>query len=132
MATATTAAAPAADQIGGASEPGRRPERSWQIGSVQASVFANEVTRESGPNQQTTRTIRNVRLERRYYNEKKEQWESQPTFSLATIHAASAALQRAAAYLEETEGESTRRERSFSATGEAPAPVNGEGDSTPF
>lgn len=88
-------------------EPKKRPERSWQFGSVQASVFANEVTRELGPNQMMTRTIRNVRLERRFYNEKEEKWQSQPTYSLSTIHSAIAALQKAAAYLEEVEAESS-------------------------
>ncbi len=108
MATATApqqSAAPETPTANG--EPKNRPERSWQYGLVQLSVFANEVTRNIGPNQQTTRTIRNVRIERRFFNEKQDEWQSQPTFSLSTIHAAIAGLQKAAAYLEEVEAEST-------------------------
>lgn len=108
MATSTAPQPTAATQDAAQSaEPKKRPERTWQLGPVQVSVFANEVTRETGPNQQTTRTIRNVRIERRFYNEKEGQWQSQPSFSLSTIHAAIAGLQRAAAYLEEVEADST-------------------------
>ena len=108
MATNTTAQQTAATETTGSNgEPKNHPERSWQYGPIQIAVFANEVTRELGPNQQTTRTIRNVRIERRFFNEKEDQWQSQPTFSLTTIHAAIAGLQRAAAYLEEVEAEST-------------------------
>ncbi len=108
MATSTAPQQAAASETTGSNgEPKKRPERSWQYGSVQISVFANEVTRDIGPNQQTTRTIRNVRCERRFFNEKEDKWQSQPSFSLTTIHAAIAGLQKAAAYLEEVEPEST-------------------------
>jgi len=107
MATSTAPQQAAAPETTGSNgEPKKRPERSWQYGPVQISVFANEVTRDMGSNQQTTRTIRNVRCERRFFNEKEEKWQSQPSFSLTTIHAAIAGLQKAAAYLEEVEAES--------------------------
>ena len=84
-----------------------RPERSWQFGPVQISVFANEVTRDTDQNTQVTRIIRNVRIERSFFSKKDNEWQSQPTFSLANIHSAIAGLQKAAAYLEEVEGVST-------------------------
>jgi len=107
MATKTAEQPSAATETASSNgEPKNRPERTWQYGAIQIAVFANEVTRESGPNQQTTRTIRNARIERRFFNEKADEWQGQPTFSLTTIHAAIAGLQKAAAYLEEMEAES--------------------------
>ena len=108
MATATAPQQQTApDAAASNGEAKNMPERRWQIGPVQISVFANEVTRDSGPNQQTTRTIRNVRIERSFFSKKQDEWQSQPTFSLTTIHAAIAGLQKAAAYLEEVEAETT-------------------------
>jgi hypothetical protein len=94
------------------SQPRRRPERVFRVGNCWATVWCNEHQQKSGPNQHTTRIIRSVNLERRFWNEKlkdgKGDWDSTTSFGLGDVHNALAVLQLAADYLKETEGDVTR------------------------
>ena len=66
------------------------PEKVIRIGSVSASIFANQVKTESGP-----REMRNVNLQRRYKDG--DEWKSATTFGLSDlpndIHVLQLALQ---------------------------------------
>jgi hypothetical protein len=90
----------------------RRPERVFRVGNCWATVWCNEHQQKSGPNQHTTRIIRSVNLERRFWNDKlkdgKGDWDSTSSYGLGDVHNALAVLQLAADYLKETEGDVTR------------------------
>ena len=90
----------------------RRPERVFRVGNCWATVWCNEHQQKSGPNQHTTRIIRSVNLERRFWNEKlkegKGDWDSTSSYGLGDVHNALAVLQLAADYLKEAEGDVTR------------------------
>jgi hypothetical protein len=93
-------------------QPRRRPERVFRVGNCWATVWCNEHQQKSGPNQHTTRTIRSVNLDRRFWNEKlkegKGDWDSTSSYGLGDVHNALAVLQLAADYLKATEGDVSR------------------------
>jgi hypothetical protein len=90
----------------------RRPERVFRVGNCWATVWCNEHQQKSGPNQHTTRIIRSVNLERRFWNEKlkdgKGDWDSTTSFGLGDVHNALAVLTLAADHLKYAEGDVTR------------------------
>src|SRR5437588_63855 len=65
-------------------QPRRRPEKVFRVGNCWGTVWCNEHQQKSGPNQHTTRIIRSVNLERRFWNEKlkdgKGDWDSTSCF----------------------------------------------------
>lgn len=76
----------------------KTPEKTFRIGLVSASVFANEVDGEGGK-----RTIRNVNLQRRYRDG--DAWKSSSSFGLADLPTALRVLQLAQGYVEQHEAE---------------------------
>ena len=76
------------------------PEKTFRIGLISASVFANEIDGEGGK-----REIRNVQLQRRYRDS--DGWKSATSFGLADLPSAIRALQLAQAYVESIEAEAT-------------------------
>ena len=76
------------------------PEKTFRIGLISASVFANEFDGEGGK-----REIRNVQLQRRYRDS--DGWKSATSFGLADLPSAIRALQLAQAYVESIEAEAT-------------------------
>ena len=109
MATSTQAAR--SGQANGEQSP-KRPERVFRVGSSWATIWCNELRQDAGPNEQTTRYIRSVNLERRFWNAKLKDgqgdWDSSSSYGLADIHNAIAALQLAADHLKEVEADVTR------------------------
>ena len=93
-------------------QPRRRPERVFRVGNCWATVWCNEHQQKSGPNQHTTRIIRSVNLDRRFWNEKlkdgRGDWDSTSSYGLGDVHNALAVLQLAADYLKDAEGDVTR------------------------
>ena len=77
-----------------------KPEKVYRIGSVSASVFANNVNGDSG-----TRKIRNVNLQRRYRDG--DQWKSSTYFGLSELPQAMTVLKLAMEYLTSIEAEIT-------------------------
>ena len=108
-ATATPAAR--SGQANGESSP-KRPERVFRVGSCWATVWCNEIKQDAGPNQQTTRLVRSVNLERRFWNQKLKEgqgdYDSSSGYGLGEVHNAIAALELAADYLKEVEADVTR------------------------
>ena len=74
------------------------PEKVFRIGSVSASVFANDVDTDSG-----SRCFRNVKLERRYKDG--DDWKGTSQFGLADIPHAIRVLQLAQQHVEGIEAE---------------------------
>jgi hypothetical protein len=66
----------------------------------------------SGPNQQATRVFRSVTLERRFWNERRNDgkggWDSTSSFGLGDIHNLIAVAELAADYLTQMEADVTR------------------------
>ena len=63
------------------------PENVFRIGLVNASVFKNVIEpKEGSPGQK--RTVRSVNLQRRYFDEKEDKWESATSFQLSDLPAA--------------------------------------------
>jgi len=82
------------------------PEKVFRIGLINASVFKNVIEpKEEGKGQK--KTIRSVNLQRRYYDEKEERWESTTSFQLSDLPVAIRVLQLAAEYVESVEAEVT-------------------------
>ena len=82
------------------------PEKVFRIGLVNASVFKNVIEpKEGSPGQK--RTVRSVNLQRRYFDEKEDQWESATSFQLSDLPAALRVLQLAMEYVESVEAEVT-------------------------
>jgi hypothetical protein len=108
-ATATSAAR--SGQPNGESSP-KRPERVFRVGSCWATVWCNEIKQDAGPNQQTTRLLRSVNLERRFWNPKLKEgqgdYDSSTGYGLGEVHNAIAALELAAAYVRSVEADVTR------------------------
>lgn len=73
-----------------------KPEKSFRIGSVSASVFLNE----AGESQ---RQFRSVNLQRRYRDG--DEWKSSSAFGLAELPQAITVLEMALKYVAEKEGE---------------------------
>lgn len=76
----------------------KTPEKTYRIGLVSASVFANEIDGDGGK-----RTIRNVNLQRRYRDG--DSWKSSSSFGLADLPAALRVLQLAAEFVEQQEAD---------------------------
>ena len=108
---AATATAARSGQANGEQTP-RRPEKVFRVGSVWATVWCNEHRQDAGPNEQTTRYMRSVNLERRFKNPKLNDgqggYDSSSSYGLGDIHNALPALQLAADYLKEVEADVTR------------------------
>lgn len=110
MATATAAAR--SGQTSGDVPSPKRPERVFRVGSCWATVWCNEIRQDAGPNQQTTRLLRSVNLERRFWNPKLKDgqgdYDSSSGYGLGEVHNAIAALQLAADYIKGVEADITR------------------------
>ena len=93
-------------------QPRRRPEKVFRVANCWGTVWCNEHKQKSGPNEQTTRIIRSVNLERRFWNEKlkdgKGDWDSTSSYGLGDVHNAIAVAQLAADYLKQVEADVTR------------------------
>ena len=93
-------------------EEPKRPERTFRIGSCWATVWCNEIRQDAGPNQQTTRLVRSVKLERRFWNPKLKEgqgdYDSSSGYGLGELHNAIAALELAANYIKGVEADVTR------------------------
>ena len=78
-----------------------KPERTFRIGLVSASVFVNEVEAEGGK-----RRFRSVNLQRRYRDSSDGEWKSTSSFGLAELPQAQAVLDLALKHVasEEAEG----------------------------
>ena len=70
-----------------------QPERVIRFGAISASVFVNEIDTDNGK-----KTIRNVKLQRRYRNGDGE-WKSSSSFTLADLPVVVAVLERAMEYV---------------------------------
>ena len=82
------------------------PEKVFRIGLVNASVFKNVIEpKEGSPGQK--RTVRSVSLQRRYFDEKEDKWESATSFQLSDLPSALRVLQLAMEYVESVEAEVT-------------------------
>lgn len=73
-----------------------RPEKTFRIGFVSASVFTRDVDTDSGK-----RTLRSVNLQKRYVDDGETKYTS--SFGLGELSQAIRALQLAAAYVERHE-----------------------------
>ena len=78
---------------------GNKPEKTFRLGLVSASVFANTREPTSGNHE---RVQRGVQLQRRYRDAKGD-WQSSTSFDAGTLPAAIEALRLALAYLIERE-----------------------------
>ncbi|MBW3599746.1 MAG: hypothetical protein KY475_21055 [Planctomycetes bacterium] len=76
-----------------------KPEKTYRIGAVTASVFCNTIDGEGGAKER-----RSVRLERRYRTGEGE-WKSTSSFGLAELPQAMAVLQLALDYVASKEAE---------------------------
>ncbi len=74
-----------------------KPEKVFRIGSVSASVFANEVDTSNGK-----RIVRNVQLQRRYLDGE-QGWKSTSSFGLADLPLAIRVMQIAQEHIEAAE-----------------------------
>ena len=77
-----------------------KPEHVIRFGAISASVFVNEMQGESGK-----KTVRNVKLQRRYRNGDGE-WKSSNSFTLADLPVVIVVMQRAMNYVAEMEADS--------------------------
>lgn len=82
------------------------PEKVFRIGLINASVFKNVIEpKEEGKGQR--KTVRSVNLQRRYYDEREDKWESTTSFQLSDLPAAIRVMQLALEYVESVEAEVT-------------------------
>lgn len=82
------------------------PEKVFRIGLINASVFKNVIEpKEEGKGQK--KTVRSVNLQRRYFDEDDQKWQSATSFQLADLPGAIRALQLAQEYVESVEAEVT-------------------------
>ena len=75
-----------------------KPERTFKVGAVQASVFLNEVAYGDG-----VRTSYSVNLHRRFQEKDTQTWKSNSVFRLSELPQAKLALELATAYVAERE-----------------------------
>jgi hypothetical protein len=75
-----------------------RPERTFKVGPVQASVFLNEFRNGDG-----ARKSYSVNLHRRFQEKETQAWKSNSVFRLSELPQAQLALQLATAYVAEHE-----------------------------
>ena len=84
----------------------------FRVGSSWATIWCNEHQQQVGPNEHTTRIIRSVHLERRFWNPKlkdgKGDYDSSSSYGLGDVHNALVVLQLAADYLKQAEADVTR------------------------
>jgi len=76
-----------------------KPEKTFKIGSVQASIFLNARTTQAGEQFETY----SVHLHRRYLDQKSNEWKSTPHFSLRELPQVKLVLSLATAYVAERE-----------------------------
>lgn len=76
-----------------------KPEQTFKIGAVQASVFLNEVA--NGDEKKYTYS---VNLHRRFQVKETQEWKSNSVFRLSELPQAQLVLQLATAYVAEREG----------------------------
>jgi len=81
-----------------------KPEKVIRFGAISASVFVNEIVTDGGK-----RTIRNVKLQRRYKSG--DEWKSSSSFTLTDLPTAVAVLERAMDYVADKEGEASNGEQ---------------------
>ena len=83
-----------------------KPEKQFRVGNVSASVFANTIDSDRGK-----RTVRNVNLQRRYYDEKEtdseKKWKSSSSFGLGDLPQAIRVLTIAQKHIESIEADVT-------------------------
>ena len=75
-----------------------KPERVIRFGAISASVFVNEIETDGGK-----RTIRNVKLQRRYKSG--GEWKTSSSFTLTDLPTAIAVLERATVYVADMEAD---------------------------
>ncbi len=75
----------------------RRPEKTFRIGFVSASVFVREISNDDGK----SRTVRSVNIQRRYVEGNETKYTS--SFGLAELPQAIRALKLAAQWVEQQE-----------------------------
>ena len=75
-----------------------KPEKTFRIGAVSASVFVNEIDTENGK-----RRIRSVSLQRRYRDDSDGEWKSSNSFGLGELPQALAVLDLAMKHVVEQE-----------------------------
>lgn len=73
-----------------------KPEKTFRMAGVSASVFANEIETDNGK-----RTVRNVVLQRRYRDG--DEWKSSNSFGLSELPLAQTVLEMATQYVCEQE-----------------------------
>ena len=78
-----------------------KPEKTFRIGLVSASVFVNEVEAEGGK-----RRFRSVNLQRRYRDSSDGEWKSTSSFGLAELPQAQAVLELALKHVASEEADS--------------------------
>ena len=81
-----------------------KPERTFRVGAVQASVFLNEITYGDDVRQSYS-----VNLHRRFQDKQTKEWKSNSIFRLSELPQAQLALRLATAYVADREA-SLRRE----------------------
>ncbi len=81
------------------------PEKVFRIGANNASVWKNTIEPKDG--QGPKKTVRSVSLQRRYFDEKEDKWESTTSFQLSDLPAAIRVMQLAMEYVESVEAEVT-------------------------
>ncbi len=79
-----------------------KPEKSFRIGNVSASIFVNEVEIDSG-----TRKLRNVNLQRSYRDG--DEWKTATSFGLADLPAAITVMNMALDYVASKEASQTSK-----------------------
>lgn len=75
-----------------------KPEKTFRIGAVSASVFVNEIETDAGK-----RRIRSVALQRRYRDDESGEWKSSNSFGLGELPQAIAVLDLALKHVADQE-----------------------------
>ena len=75
-----------------------KPEKTFRIGAVSASVFVNEIETDNGK-----RRIRSVNLQRRYRDDNDGEWKSSNSFGLGELPQAQAVLDLAMKHVADQE-----------------------------
>ena len=75
-----------------------KPERTFKVGAVQASVFLNEIAYGDDVRQSYS-----VNLHRRYQDKETQEWKSNSVFRLSELPQAQLALKLATTYVAERE-----------------------------
>jgi len=75
-----------------------KPEKTFRIGAVSASVFVNEIETDNGK-----RRIRSVNLQRRYRDDNDGEWKSSNSFGLGELPQAQAVFDLAMKHVADQE-----------------------------